>query len=90
MPITVGTRVRDIKTRLEGRVIRICAEVRPHTDLVVIRLDKPDPVYGSVTSAYDCEVEVVKQESGQDKAAELCGCPKSALATRLGTAGREN
>lgn len=66
--ITIGARVRDLKTGLAGKVTRIFSEVRPHTDLVIIRYDKPNSLYGSIGSAFVGEVEVLEGETGIDRA----------------------
>ena len=63
--ITVRSLVRDTRTGLVGRVIDIIPQAEPWRDLVIIRLDKPDPVYGSITSAMEGEVEELGAQAGE-------------------------
>lgn len=66
--ITVGTRVRDKNTKLVGTVVRIVAQAEPWHDLLVIRINPPDPLHGSIISALEGEVE---QIGGETSGAEV-------------------
>ncbi len=40
-------------------------QAEPWRDLLIIRLDRPDPVLGTITSAMEGEVEELDGEAGQ-------------------------
>ncbi len=63
--LTTGSRVRDTRTGLTGRVIHIIPQAEPWRDLLIIRLDKPDPVLGTITSAMEGEVEELEAQAGE-------------------------
>ncbi|MBE3109688.1 MAG: hypothetical protein IMZ54_06725 [Acidobacteria bacterium] len=56
----VTDHVRIIKDGLEGRVLRVF-DIANQGNLAVIRLDKPDPILGALTTAFEGEVEVIKK-----------------------------
>jgi hypothetical protein len=60
MNMKVTDHVRIIKDGLEGRVLRIF-DIANQGSLAVIRLDKPDPILGPLTTAFEGEVEVIKK-----------------------------
>jgi hypothetical protein len=57
-PLTFGTRVRDLRTGLVGKIIRLF-DCGAQGTLAVIRLDKEDPILGTITTAFEGEVEVL-------------------------------
>jgi len=61
--LNVGTRVRDLKYDVTGKVISI-HDIRGQGPLAVIRLDKEDPVLGSLTTDFEREVEVIGPKAG--------------------------
>lgn len=63
--ITVGARVRDQKTHLTGTVVTVFEEVRPHVDLLAIRLDDRTSPFGPLTCAFDCEVDVLEPKTSE-------------------------
>lgn len=67
-PVTIGTRVRDQKTRLTGTVVTVFPDVRPGVDLLAIRLDNRTTAYGPLTCAFDCEVDVLDQDAEREAA----------------------
>lgn len=54
----IGDRVREIKTRLAGKVIAI-EDCGVQGNLYVIRLDKEDPLWGKLITAWPGELEVL-------------------------------
>ncbi len=62
--IFVGTRVREVKTGLVGRILSL-HDCGIQGNLAVIRLDKEDPLYGNLTTAFEGEVEILEQEAGK-------------------------
>lgn len=61
--LNVGTRVRDLKYGVIGKVISV-HDIRGQGLLAVIRLDKEDPVLGSLTTDFEREVEVIGPKAG--------------------------
>lgn len=61
--LNVGTRVRDLKYGVTGKVISV-HDIRGQGLLAVIRLDKEDPVLGSLTTDFEREVEVIGPKAG--------------------------
>ena len=61
--LNVGTRVRDLKYGVTGKVISV-HDIRGQGRLAVIRLDKEDPVLGSLTTDFEREVEVIGPKAG--------------------------
>ena len=61
--LNVGTRVRDLKYGVTGKVISI-HDIPGQGRLAVIRLDKVDPVLGSLTTDFEREVEVIGPKAG--------------------------
>jgi hypothetical protein len=59
-PLSVTDHVRIIEGGLEGRVLRVF-DIANQGNLAVIRLDKPDPILGALTTAFEGEVEVIKK-----------------------------
>ena len=84
----IGDRVRDLKFNVTGKVISI-HDTRGQGPLAVIRLDKEDPLLGSLTTDFEREVEVLGQgpDRGVDSAPDEFR--SKALATRTGITARE-
>ena len=84
----IGDRVRDLKYGVTGKVISI-HDIRGQGRLAVIRLDKEDPILGSLTTDFEREVEILgpKVDLGIDS--ERDPLRSRALATRTGTVGKE-
>lgn len=58
-PLKVGVRVRVIKTKAAGKIVRAFRGRMPGTETYLVRLDVPDPVYGgSLFAAVDGELEL--------------------------------
>lgn len=51
----IGDRVREIKIRLAGKVIAI-EDCGVQGNLYVIRLDKEDPLWGKLITAFEGEI----------------------------------
>ncbi len=62
--LNVGARVRELKYGLTGKVISVHA-IRGQGLLAVIRLDKEDPILGSITTDFEREVEVLGPKAGE-------------------------
>jgi hypothetical protein len=58
--LQVGNHVKEISSGRTGRVLRIF-DIDNQGNLAVIRLDQGDPLYGSVTCAFEGEVEILMQ-----------------------------
>lgn len=59
----VGMKARDRKTGLVGKVIRIIEgklETGFVARLIIVRLDPPDPLFGSVLSAFEEDLDEVE------------------------------
>ena len=69
--LNVGDHVRIIKDKLDGRILRIY-DCGLRGNLVVVRLDQEHPVWGKLTSAFEGEVEAIKNEY-EAYAADLSG-----------------
>ena len=84
----IGDRVRDLKYGVTGKIISI-HDTRGQGALAVIRLDKEDPILGSLTTDFEREVEILgpKVDCGIDS--ERDPLRSRALATRTGTTGKE-
>lgn len=65
--LSVGTRVRDLEYGVIGKVISI-HDIQGQGLLAVIRLDKEDPILGSITTDFEREVEVLGPKAGDEVA----------------------
>ena len=60
----IGDRVRDLKYGVTGKIISI-HDTRGQGPLAVIRLDKEDPILGSLTTDFEPEVEILGPKAGE-------------------------
>jgi len=84
----IGDRVRDLKYGVTGKIISI-HDTRGQGPLAVIRLDKEDPILGSLTTDFEREVEILDPAAGRGIDSERDPLRSRALATRTGTTGKE-
>ena len=66
--LCIGDRVRDLQYGVTGKVISL-HNIQGQGALAVIRLDKEDPILGSLTTDFEREVEILGPKAG-DRIAE--------------------
>jgi len=62
--LAVGSRVRDAEG-LAGKVISV-HDCGIQGNLLVIRLDKEDPILGKLTTAWEGEIEILDSRTGKE------------------------
>jgi len=86
--LCIGDRVRDLQYGVTGKVISL-HNIQGQGALAVIRLDKDDPLLGSLTTDFERELEILGPKVDSGIASERDPLRSRALATRTGTVGKE-